>query len=165
VKQGGKCVFLTSSANEIIVRAALAQVRRGGGNGKAEASSCGDAWDVELRYSFLLFSKMKARIYVLRRTQNTPPPILVACLRCSEALAALRGHAEANATKWKQISSAKCEHDAQNIRKSELHWDHDKPTLFVHKLGGGGCNRLPWDDGRSWEIQWRLSRPSLDVVK
>jgi hypothetical protein len=141
---GGKAVLLTSVENEATLRASLATVCEGNKKGMEEPDALGNSWKVDLRYGFMLFSKMRARVFVLTRTASPPPRPCQAVERCKRAAKALRGHSIAMARKY----------------RGEADWDVEKPTLFVSKLGKAG-NSLPWDNGTAWEQQWRLSRPLM----
>eukprot|EP00510_Aplanochytrium_minuta_P009401 CAMPEP_0184055830 /NCGR_PEP_ID=MMETSP0956-20121227/7404_1 /TAXON_ID=627963 /ORGANISM="Aplanochytrium sp, Strain PBS07" /LENGTH=264 /DNA_ID=CAMNT_0026349717 /DNA_START=772 /DNA_END=1566 /DNA_ORIENTATION=- len=160
LRVGGRCVLLTSAESEIVLRASLAEIQRGGTTSAKEPGACNGAFKVLYRLPFLLFSKMKARIYVLERTTEGISMPENVYLKSKEALEALKGHDEANKRKWQQVKKGELKEAGH---QNEQQWDFDKPTLFVCKLQGN-CKRLPWDDGTSWENQWRNSRPLLCTV-
>ena len=102
------------------------------------------------RFSFMLFTKMRARMYLLQRSEKTVlPPLERVLARSRRAIAAL------------------CAHDVARKRKynGEEGWAEGKPTLFVSKLGGKVLGRLPWDTGNgSWAHQWTLERVPMVPV-
>jgi ubiquinone/menaquinone biosynthesis C-methylase UbiE len=147
VRCNGQAVVLTNANNEHIVRACLASVCEGGLEANREPDALEGAWAVTSRFSFMLFTKMRARVYLLQRTEKTAlPPLERVLARSRRAIAALSAHDVARKRKY----------------NGEEGWAIGKPTLFVSKLDGKVLGRLPWDTGNgSWAHQWTLERASM----
>lgn len=195
VRCGGRAVLLTSAENDITMQAALADVipkntwiqvcsrNRAANSSSAETQedkrnhfkpgipARSGAWELLHRYAFLLFSSMRARIYVLRRTAAPPPSPDESEASCRANLDTLRAWAHHSrlvrprskpaATiedheKSEEVGSRTA--DAGNIHQSE----YGTPDVYVERLSGA-CNKLPWDDGTGWRKQWMRARPPMVV--
>ena len=134
-------------------------------------------WEVVHRFGFMLFTSMRARIYILRRTAQPAPHPDVALATCRRALGILRGwrrhHALRRAGGGEGGGGASggsgggggASGDGGGDKVGGEAGDGDvvanaPPAFFVEKLGGG-CSRLPWDDGTSWRTQWVQNRPPM----
>ena len=154
IRENGRAVILTSSENENIIRSCLAKVEERNANkiinDNTTQKLC-DLWNVQLKFSFMLFSKIRARIFILKRTNiKHIPTVDQVVYDCQNSHLALEGHSLARKKKFGGVED----------------WELGKPTLFVSKLKGKVVSRLPWDTKNgSWSHQMKLSRPPLVIWK
>eukprot|EP01043_Picozoa_sp_COSAG02_P043224 COSAG02_NODE_3747_length_6292_cov_3.278379_2_plen_597_part_00 len=192
MRPGGRAVILTSADNDATMQAALARVipkqlwmemcskqttktesvAQSSGNTDAEGRrpSCSRAWEVVHRYGFMLFTSMRARIYVLRRTNAPAPSSAEAQAYCCANLDILRAWAHHSRLVRPQVSCQRTSaakddgrNDPEGPGSDALSGpDCPVPDLYVERLGGA-CSRLPWDDGNGWRKQWMCARPPMVV--
>jgi hypothetical protein len=142
------------------------------------------AWVVECRVGFMLFSHLRARLYLLRRTSDAAPHPAAAQRHCAQSLAALSANAAARAANHAAAAAAaSAEADGAAaaagdgasaapllvaalslvgaaVLPATPATPKERPRLYVHKLPGGR-GKLPWDAGGSWNEQWLKARAGL----
>jgi 23S rRNA G2445 N2-methylase RlmL len=168
---GGRAVLLTSAENDSVMRAMLAPVHPAraasdadddaDGAAAAPSNALGHCFTVTARVAFMLFSKMKARIFVLTRTEAAAPSVPDAVERSARVLDALRLDAalqlERRAAREAASADSAAKSETTDTLRTRL--STSSASMFVDKLRAS--NVLDWDEGGSWAEQWKATRPAL----
>ena len=154
---GGKALVLTSAENDKIIRSCFAKVfdtssLPEGSSENENRIDChhnalSNIWNFQWKFSFMLFSKIRARMYLLERTNIIDLPSTEKLLHESST-----------------TYHALVQHEGARKKKylGDPHWDKDKPSLFVQKLDVTSISRLPWDtENGSWSHQWKMGRAPM----
>ena len=154
---GGKALLLTSAENDKIIRSCFAKVFDTSSLPEegSETERCIDChhnalsslWHFKWKFSFMLFSKIRARMYFLERTD-------VSALPSAEKLLQ-----ETSAT-----YNALVQHEAARKKKFLGHpLEQRQAIAFCTEIGRvTSISRLPWDtENGSWSHQWKMGRAPM----